>query len=30
MGFGLAVMLKVPGTDDIMLYEPRHPEAHSL
>ena len=30
MGFGLAAMLKVPGTDDIMLYEPRHPEAHSL
>ena len=30
MGFGLAVMLKVPGADDIMLYEPRHPEAHSL
>jgi hypothetical protein len=30
MGFGLAAMLKVPGTDDIMLYEPRHPEAHSM
>jgi catechol 2,3-dioxygenase-like lactoylglutathione lyase family enzyme len=30
MGFGLTVMLKVPGADDIMLYEPRHPEAHSL
>jgi catechol 2,3-dioxygenase-like lactoylglutathione lyase family enzyme len=30
MGFGLAAMLRVPGTDDIMLYEPRHPEAHSL
>jgi predicted enzyme related to lactoylglutathione lyase len=29
-GYGLAVMLKVPGADDIMLYEPRHPEAHSL
>jgi catechol 2,3-dioxygenase-like lactoylglutathione lyase family enzyme len=30
MGFGLTVMLKVPGADDIMLYEPRHPEAHGL
>ena len=30
MGFGLGVMLKVPGADDILLYEPRHPEAHSL
>jgi hypothetical protein len=30
MGFGLTVMLKVPGADDIMLYEPRHPEAHAL
>ncbi len=30
MGFGLAIMLKLPGADDIMLYEPRHPIAHSL
>jgi catechol 2,3-dioxygenase-like lactoylglutathione lyase family enzyme len=30
MGFGLAVMLKVPGADDVLLYEPQHPEAHSL
>ena len=30
MGFGLTLMLKVPGADDIMLYEPRHPEAHGL
>ena len=30
MGFGLTVMLKVPGADDIMLYQPRHPIAHSL
>ena len=30
MGFGLGVMLKVPGADDILLYEPRHPEAHKL
>ena len=26
-GFGRTVMLKVPGADDIMLYEPRHPLA---
>jgi predicted enzyme related to lactoylglutathione lyase len=30
MGFGVTLMLKVPGADDIMLYEPRHPEAHAL
>ena len=30
LGFGLGVMLKVPGADGILLYEPRHPEAHSL
>ncbi len=30
MGFGLAAMLRVPGTDDILVYEPRHPIAHSL
>jgi predicted enzyme related to lactoylglutathione lyase len=30
MGFGVTLMLKVPGADDIMLYEPRHPEAHDL
>jgi hypothetical protein len=30
MDFGLGVALKVPGADDILLYEPRHPEAHSL
>lgn len=30
MGFGLAIMLKLPGADDTMLYEPRHPIAHSL
>ena len=28
--FGLTVMLKVPGADDIMLYEPRHPTAYDL
>jgi hypothetical protein len=26
--FGTTVMLKVPGADDIMLYEPRHPTAY--
>ncbi len=30
MGFGLAIMLKVPGADDILLYEPRHPPAYNL
>ena len=30
MGFGLAIMLKVPGADDILLYEPRHPTAYNL
>jgi predicted enzyme related to lactoylglutathione lyase len=28
--FGNTVMLKVPGADDIMLYEPRHPTAYDL
>jgi hypothetical protein len=28
--FGTTVILKVPGADDIMLYEPRHPTAHNL
>ncbi len=28
--YGFTVMLKVPGADDVMLYEPRHPIAHSL
>ena len=30
MGFGLGVMLKVPGADDILLYEPQHPAAYIL
>ena len=30
MGFGIGVMLKVPGADDILVYEPQHPEAHGL
>lgn len=29
-GFGVVVFMKVPGADDIMLYEPRHAVAHSL
>ena len=28
-GFGLTTMLKVPGAGDVMLYQPRHPPAHS-
>lgn len=30
MGFGLAIMLRVPGADDILVYQPQHPIAHSL
>jgi hypothetical protein len=30
MGFGITTMLKLPGADDILLYQPKHPEAHSL
>ena len=30
MGFGLATSLEVPGADAILVYEPRHPIAHSL
>lgn len=29
-GFGLTTMLKVPGAGEMMLYQPRHPTAHSL
>jgi hypothetical protein len=28
--FGITVMLRVPGADDVMLYEPRHPKAYEL
>jgi catechol 2,3-dioxygenase-like lactoylglutathione lyase family enzyme len=28
--YGNTVMLRVPGADDIMLYEPRHPTAYNL
>ena len=30
MGFGLGTTLKLPGAGDILLYQPNHPEAHSL
>src|ERR1022692_2830208 len=29
-GFGLTTMLEVPGAGQMMLYQPRHPLAHSL
>jgi catechol 2,3-dioxygenase-like lactoylglutathione lyase family enzyme len=28
--WGLTVMMRVPGVDDLMLYEPRHPTAYDL
>ncbi|WP_262107865.1 VOC family protein [Arthrobacter sp. Marseille-P9274] len=30
MGFGVGVMLQLPGAEDILLYEPRHPTAYGL
>ena len=30
MGFGVGIILKVPGADDILLYQPKHPEAYNL
>ena len=30
MGFGLATTLKLPGAGEMLLYQPKHPEAHSL
>ena len=30
IGFGLGASVKVPGADEILLYEPRHPEAYGL
>ena len=30
MGFGYGVLLHVPGTDDMLLYEPRHATAYDL
>lgn len=29
-GFGLTIMLKVPGAGEMMLYQPKHPPAYSL
>ncbi len=29
-GFGRTVMLEIPGAGEMMLYQPRHPLAHSL
>jgi predicted enzyme related to lactoylglutathione lyase len=29
-GFGVGTHLKVPGAGEILLYEPRHPEAYNL
>lgn len=29
-GYGLVVMMAMPGADDIQLYQPRHPLAYSL
>jgi catechol 2,3-dioxygenase-like lactoylglutathione lyase family enzyme len=29
-GFGRVVMLQVPGAGEMMLYQPRHPEAYGL
>jgi catechol 2,3-dioxygenase-like lactoylglutathione lyase family enzyme len=29
-GYGLVIMLAVPGADDIMLYQPKHPLAYNL
>jgi hypothetical protein len=30
LGFGLETSLKLPGAGEILLSQPRHPEAHSL
>jgi catechol 2,3-dioxygenase-like lactoylglutathione lyase family enzyme len=30
MGFGIGATLELPGAGEILVYEPRHPEAHSL
>ncbi len=29
-GFGLTIMLKIPGAGEMMLYQPKHPPAYSL
>lgn len=30
MGFGLAIMLKVPAAGEMLLYQPKHPTAYDL
>jgi len=30
MGLGFATTLKLAGAGDILRYQPKHPEAHSL
>lgn len=30
MGFGLAALMKLPGADDLLLYQPLHPTAYDL
>jgi catechol 2,3-dioxygenase-like lactoylglutathione lyase family enzyme len=30
LDFGVGTSMKVPGADDILVYEPKHPEAYSL
>jgi catechol 2,3-dioxygenase-like lactoylglutathione lyase family enzyme len=30
MGFGQAIRVRVPGADDILLYQPAHPTAYAL
>ena len=29
-GFGIGVMMALPGADDIFLYQPKHPKAYDL
>ena len=29
-GFGLTVMMRIPGAGEMMLYQPKHPVAFSL
>jgi catechol 2,3-dioxygenase-like lactoylglutathione lyase family enzyme len=29
-GYGLVAMVRVPGADDVQLYQPRHPTAYDL
>lgn len=30
LGFGIGASLKLPGAGEMLVYQPRHPEAHSL